>query len=321
MHALLEKIWYQQHGISYLLWPFSGLYQVVQSFIRCYKRFIIGVTQLPVPVVVVGNLTVGGTGKTPLVIALVQACQAKGLRVGVISRGYKSQRGKTPYLIQTTDTASMVGDEPLLISKKTGCSVVIAPNRVQAARLLLKQSPVDLIICDDGLQHETLGRALEIAVIDGMRGLGNERCLPAGPLRESKKRLKTVDFIVVNEGVWPGAYPMTLQPQIIVHLQTKQTIPAHSLPKKLMALAAIGNPKRFFYTLKRLGIAHTPMALPDHSRIEKHHVPEGMAVIMTEKDAIKYQKDMHPNWYMLTVEAVLKDDFWQAFWLTMNLKD
>lgn len=212
MSSFLEQLWYgHHHPLQWILRPLSWVYSAIVSARRYFlQRF--SQISCPVPVIVVGNITVGGVGKTPLVIELAKRIQQKGLRVGIVSRGYGAAIKQFPYEVQANDSALKVGDEPLLLAQKTKCPVVIAPKRTQAVRYLLEKHQSQIIISDDGLQHYRMGRAIEIAVIDGTRGLGNGFCLPAGPLRESAMRLEQVDFIVVNEGKWNNAYPMKLKP-------------------------------------------------------------------------------------------------------------
>ena len=217
MHHFIDKLWYSRHPLRWCLWPFTIVYQAVTMFRRCYlQRY--RQQNVSVPIVVVGNLTVGGVGKTPLVIALARQFQEQGLRVGIVSRGFGARVRDFPHEVSPHADAGLVGDEPLLLAKKTGCPVVIAPKRINAVQYLIKTHQSQIIISDDGLQHYAMGRAIEIVVIDGMRGLGNGLCLPAGPLREGRGRLKTADFIVVNGGVWPKAYRMDLLPGDLTQL-------------------------------------------------------------------------------------------------------
>lgn len=316
----IDKLWYGQHPLSWALRPVSWLYQGVVSIRRAWlSRFC--QRQFSVPVIVVGNLTVGGVGKTPLVIALVKAFQEKGLRTGVVSRGYGASTRTFPHDVVLDDTAEQVGDEPLLIARTCECPVVIAPDRADAVQYLLEKYQSQIIISDDGLQHYKMGRAIEIVVIDGQRFFGNNLCLPAGPLRESVNRLTNVDFLVVNGGQWPGAYSMTLIPGQLRQLYSGKNVTADNLPTPVAAVAAIGNPGRFFTTLSDLGITFYPYAFPDHY----HFHPEDLilkekSVVMTEKDAIKCQSFASENWFVLPVEAKLGDSFWQALWAHEQLK-
>jgi tetraacyldisaccharide 4'-kinase len=323
----LDKLWYKKHPLRWVLWPFTIAYRIIIKLRRTYLLYF-RQQQFPVPIIIVGNLTVGGTGKTPLVIALAQEMRAKGLRVGIVSRGYGARIRQFPYEVSLHDSASLVGDEPLLIARKTSCPVVIAPKRVQAVKYLLAKHQSQIIISDDGLQHYTMGRAIEIIVIDGLRKLGNTLCLPAGPLREGAGRLRESDLLVVNEGEWPGAYPMRLQPGKLTNLATGQVIDEKTLPSPVAAIAAIGHPQRFFTTLDNMGILFNRYPFPDHHHFQVNELqfPEKV-VVMTEKDAVKCQsfacwaKALPTSWYYLPVEAKLCDSFWQALWSHEQLQD
>ncbi len=193
----IEQLWYGTHHPGRVfLWPVSALFQMVSWLRRIWLEW----RRQPgsVPIIVVGNLTVGGVGKTPLVIALAQYLSARGVRVGIVSRGYGAQIRAFPHCVCPEDTAQQVGDEPKLLALKTRCPVVIAPQRLQAVAYLIQHHQPQVIISDDGLQHYAMPRVMEIVVIDGMRGMGSGLCLPAGPLRESVQRLQKVNFIVVN---------------------------------------------------------------------------------------------------------------------------
>lgn len=316
----LEKLWYGRHPLRWFFWPFSLAYQGMVSFRRyCLRSFF--QQHFTVPVVVVGNLTVGGVGKTPLVIALVKAFQAKGVRVGVVSRGYGAAISAFPYEVNQRDNPEQVGDEPLLLAKKCACPVVIAPRRVDAVQYLVETHKSQVIISDDGLQHYAMGRSLEIVVIDGQRGMGNGMCLPAGPLRETVSRLQTVDLVVVNEGHWPGAYPMSFTPGPLTHLVTGQVMKLSDLPEPIAAVAGIGHPARFFSTLTDLGVSFRPYPFPDHHAfVPVDFSMREKSVVMTEKDAVKCQWFAADNWYFLAIEAKLSDAFWEALWSHEQLK-
>ncbi|TAL66131.1 MAG: tetraacyldisaccharide 4'-kinase, partial [Legionella sp.] len=299
MSVAIEKFWYSSHPLSSLLRPLSWGFQFVTTLRRHYLQTFCQ-KKIAVPIIVVGNITVGGVGKTPLVIALAQQLQAKGLRVGIVSRGYGAKRKEFPYEVLLSDTALEVGDEPLLIAKKTRCPVVIAPQRMAAVDYLLAKHQSQIIISDDGLQHYRMGRAIEIAVIDGVRGLGNGLCLPAGPLRESPRRLQQVDFLVVNEGTWDKAYPMTLQPGKITALADEAPVEQQVFTEKVAAVAAIGNPQRFYKTLSQLGIKFNTYSYPDHYhfKLDDLNYSESQ-VIMTEKDAVKCRSFLLEKLYYL----------------------
>ncbi|WP_133129513.1 tetraacyldisaccharide 4'-kinase [Legionella yabuuchiae] len=314
MHLWLNKLWYSNHAVSWLLYPFSVVFQVLT---RTRKWFLCRFKQRssPVPVIVVGNLTVGGVGKTPLVIALAKALRAQGFKVGIVSRGYGAQIKRFPYEVHPDSNPNLVGDEPVLIAQKTRCPVVIAPDRVAAVQYLVDQNSCQFIISDDGLQHYRMARAMEIVVIDGHRGLGNGLCLPAGPLREPSTRLKGADLIVVNGGEWPNAYRMDLTPGEVTNLNHGQKINVTQLMPPIAAVAGIGNPTRFFCLLDALKIRYNPYSFPDHHRYQsKELIFSEKTILMTEKDAVKCQQFATNNMYFLPVEARLSEEFWNAFW-------
>lgn len=311
---LLEKLWYTRHPGRWLLYPLALVYQAVSSLRRSYLRRF-RQERFAVPVIVVGNLTVGGVGKTPLVIALAQKFKARGLRVGIVSRGYGASVCHFPHEVSLDDKAAFVGDEPLLLAKKTQCPVVISPKRAQAVQYLLDNHQSQIILSDDGLQHYAMGRVLEIVVIDGIRGMGNGLCLPAGPLRESIKRLQAVDFIVVNGGQWPDAYRMDLVPGEFLQLVSGKSIQLEQLSRPVAAVAAIGNPQRFFLTLNQLGVSFKSYPFADHHPFRPNDLcmKEDM-IVMTEKDAVKCHAFATDKMYFLPIEASVCDKFWDALW-------
>ncbi|MCH9690423.1 MAG: tetraacyldisaccharide 4'-kinase [Gammaproteobacteria bacterium] len=300
----MNQLWYGKHVLAWILYPFSLVYRWV-VWIRRWVLETFYQTAFDVPVIVVGNLTIGGVGKTPLVIAIAEHLGSHGFRVGIVSRGYGARIKHFPYHVQSDDVASEVGDEPLLLAQKTKVPVVIDPNRTQAVQFLLEKQTVDVVISDDGLQHYAMSRDIEIVVVDGKRGFGNGFCLPAGPMRESAKRIKKADFVVVNGGDWAGAYQMDLIPGDMY----PKVLPPHA---SVAALAGIGHPERFFDTLTNLGIVHKPYRFPDHHQF----VPENLEVaedlvLMTEKDAVKCHTFSNKPMYVLPVKAYVRDNFWE----------
>ena len=305
------KFWYRQSLWPYLLSPLSVCYRLgVAIKLGLYSFNIKKSFQAPVPVIVVGNLTVGGTGKTPLVIAIANYLKQQGFNPGIVSRGYKAKSQDWPRTVMATDSAVDVGDEPLLIVKQTGCPMVIDPKRVRALQALLAKN-VDVIISDDGFQHYAMGRDIEIIVVDGDRKFGNEFFLPSGPLRDSIKLLDKVNFVVCNGEKWPGGFQMALQPGPVYQItnpdnqltNTKQTV---------HAVTGIGNPDRFFNGLRQLGFNVIEHPFPDHYLFKPGDInfSSDSLVIMTEKDAVKCQEFADDNHYCLPVKANLNKQFY-----------
>ena len=279
---------------------------------------------LPVPVVVVGNISVGGVGKTPVVIALAQALVDRGGSVGIISRGYGGHSTDRPLLVDAETALAAAGDEAKQLFLATHCPVVVCKNRHGAAEHLLRLFPqTQVIISDDGLQHYRLGRSMEIAVIDGHRGLGNGWCLPAGPLRESKGRLRSVDWVLVNGGdgfdvnmpsLDGRVIPLALTPFQWQHLKTRRSFPLQPLPweadKPVVAVAAIGNPERFFATLSALNIAAETLSFDDHYAFsaKDFYRFNDRTVVMTTKDAVKCLDFAQEHWWALDVKLPLPDE-------------
>lgn len=278
--------------------------------------------QLDVPVIVVGNITVGGTGKTPLLIALVKHLQTRGWSPGIISRGYGGNAPHYPFLLSASATVAEAGDEPLSIFQLTGCPVSVGADRVASGRLLQQQG-CNILLSDDGLQHYRLGRALEIAVIDGQRGFGNNFCLPVGPLRESSKRLREVDLVVVNgasETLLPElneVHPMTILARYWERVKTNEQLPLNYLPPAtaVHAVAGIGNPQRFYQSLRTLELDVHPHDFPDHHAYDAQELnfSDQLPVVMTTKDAVKCRRFARDNWFSLVIEAHLPELFWQKF--------
>ena len=248
---MIARIWSGESPLWRLLLPLSWLYGLVSGGIRlCYKLGIKRAWRAPVPVVVVGNLTAGGNGKTPVVIWLVEQLRQRGIRVGVVSRGYGGKAAAYPLLLTADTTTAEAGDEPVLIAQRTGVPVAVSPVRSDAVKAILAQHDVQMIVTDDGLQHYRLARDVEIVVIDGERRFGNGWWLPAGPMRERAGRLKSVDATIVNGGVaQPGEIPMRLVPGLAVNLRTGERRDVSQL-SNIVAMAGIGHPPRFFATLE-----------------------------------------------------------------------
>ncbi|HWW19628.1 MAG TPA: tetraacyldisaccharide 4'-kinase [Steroidobacteraceae bacterium] len=313
----LQRIWYRASSppwsLRLLSWPFALVVALRRS---AYAAGLLRTHRLTTPVIVVGNISVGGTGKTPLVIWLVEQLRATGMNPGVVLRGYRGSARVADAVqrVQADSDPAQVGDEALLIQQRTGAPVAVGRDRVGAARHLMS-ARVDLIIADDGLQHLRLGRDYEIAVIDGARGMGNGYLLPAGPLREPNARLSSVGAVVVNgEGI-PADLPANVGPVFSMRLIGEQLHPLSgtgpSLPlasfrgRRVHALAAIGNPERFFAQLRTAGLEVIAHAFPDHHayRADELEFGDGLALLMTEKDAVKCRGFAAPDRWYLPVAA------------------
>jgi tetraacyldisaccharide 4'-kinase len=318
----LEQHWYRSgaldRALCLALWPLSLLFGILAAVRRAaYRAGIFSVARLPVPVIVVGNISVGGTGKTPLTIALAQQLRQQQRRPGIICRGYGGS-AHTPQPAAHDSDPRVAGDEAVLLARRSGCPVWIGSDRVAAARGLLAANPdCDLLISDDGLQHYALARDFEIAVFDAARGIGNGMLLPAGPLREPPARLAGVGALVLNgDGAPPPysgpVYRMVLNGERFFNLCESQwqVTASHFSGCKVHAVAAIGNPQRFFDHLARLGIAFDPHPFPDHHTFTGTDLAFGndTTVIMTEKDAVKCGRFANDRLWVLKVDAAIDGD-------------
>lgn len=310
----LQKSWYSKNGLTTVLLPLSWLFCTVVELRRLlYRLKLLKTTQLPLPVIVVGNITVGGTGKTPLVIELVNILKEKGYRPAVISRGYGGMAKTWPQQVRADGDPTMVGDEAILIARRTHCPMAVGPDRVASAQALIKYTDCNVIISDDGLQHYSLGRDIEIAVIDGVRRYGNENCLPAGPLRERISRLQHVHFKITNGLAADDEFSMSYQTEKLRRADDSDvTLELSSLQNQTVhAIAGIGNPQRFFDQLKRSQLDIIEHAFPDHYPFEKKDLDFGeiQPIVITEKDAVKCQRfALHNVWYQ-PIKAILDNQF------------
>lgn len=314
VNRVTHHLWYDSSTASPLLAPLGKAYgQGVGIVHEAYRTGRIKTIHLPVPVIVVGNITVGGTGKTPLTIWIAQMLKQYGLRPGIVSRGYGGITPRHPLDVGINTSPRLAGDEPVMMARKTACPISVFPRRVDAGYSLIHRHAVDVIIADDGLQHHELGRDIEIAVVDGRRGFGNGHLLPAGPLREPVQRLDSVDFIVTNGIGDVDGIPMELRPGRITNLRQrcrKRSAEGFS-GETVHAVAGIGNPDRFFQSLRDQGLNIEPHAFPDHHAysIRDFGFAGDEPLIMTEKDAIKCQAFARENDWFQPVEAVLPADF------------
>lgn len=315
--------WYRGAPWLWLLWPLSWLFMLVAALRRgLYRAGLRPVWRAPVPVIVVGNVTVGGTGKTPLTQALVARLRREGWRPGIVSRGYGG-RAAYPLRVTAQTSPAEAGDEPLSLQLATGAPVMVDPRRARGVAALLAQSDCDIVLCDDGLQHYALARDVEIVVIDGARGLGNGLRLPAGPLREAPARLAEADFVVVNgdAAAWPGAYAMQLRALPWQPLYSTGITPP-APPARVHAVAGIGHPERFFAALTAAGYEVIAHPFADHHAFTALDLAfdDGLPVVMTAKDAVKCRAFARENWWQVPVEAVLPDTFWTALRDTLTRK-
>ena len=301
--------WYRANALSVLLRPLSWLYRGIVTARRgAYVRGWRKARRLPVPVIVVGNITVGGTGKTPLVVWLVDLLKREGFSPGVVSRGYKGQAEHWPQQVRPDSDPIMVGDEAIVLARRCRCPVAVGPARVAAAEALLQYHPCDIVVSDDGLQHYALARDIEIVVIDGVRRFGNGHCLPAGPLREPVSRLRDADFLVVNDGAafQPEFSMSTIATRLInVRRETETEMPDRFARRAVHAVAGIGHPDRFFRHLRQLGFEIEAHPFPDHHHFSSADLAFGddRPIIMTEKDAVKCRRFCGEDCWYLAIEG------------------
>lgn len=312
--ARAPAFWYGRARIPLWARTLEPVYRLLRALRRApYALRVRHPWRAPVPVIVVGNVTAGGSGKTPLVLALVEALRAGGWRPGVVSRGY-GRTDRTAQRVVAGSRVDKVGDEPLLIQRASGAPVAVAVRRADAARLLLVQG-VDVIVADDGLQHLALARDIEIVVVDGVHRFGNGHLLPAGPLRDPPARMRDADFVVCNGGVpQPGEWSMHLRsgsPRALLRTDT----PAPQPGAEVHGVAGIGDPARFFAALRALGYRVREHAFADHHAYVQADFgfDEGtLPIVMTEKDAVKCAAFAQPHWWALPACAELPADFFSA---------
>ncbi|WP_106477100.1 tetraacyldisaccharide 4'-kinase [Phytohalomonas tamaricis] len=307
----LENAWYTDAAWLKALTPLEAIYSRVVT--RRRESYVSGrrpIWQASVPVIVVGNITVGGTGKSPLVAWLGRWLAERGWRPGIISRGYGGRAPRYPFYVDASANTEYAGDEPVMLAQQTGLPVVVDPDRPRAARKLIAAG-CDILLSDDGLQHLQLGRDIELVVVDGERGFGNHHCLPVGPLREPLSRLADVDAVITNGAldvkIPASQYSMSLVPRAWRHLidNVCYGIDERPFSGHVHATAGIGNPQRFFRTLEQLGIDFERHPLPDHHRFTATDLKfaDNLPVIMTAKDAVKCRHFANERCWALDVEA------------------
>lgn len=311
--------WAEKSMTSLLLWPLTLLFRLLATLRRAaFKAGWIETWHSPVPVIIIGNISVGGAGKTPLVIALCELLTDKGANVGIVARGYGG-KADFPLDVSAQSDPAVVGDEPVLIAKRTGLPVVVCKSRVAAVKHLIANHKPDIVLSDDGLQHYALKRDIEIAVVDPVYRYGNGFCLPAGPLREPVSRLDSVDFTVYSATATIETEELrrgyTLTGHMVVDIcdeTSKRSLQSFS-GSTVHAVAGIASPAKFFNYLRGFGIEIVEHSFADHAAFNHEDMQFGddIPVIMTEKDQVKCQKfDLHNTWY-LPVSAVLEESLEQ----------
>ncbi|REL27716.1 tetraacyldisaccharide 4'-kinase [Thalassotalea euphylliae] len=341
---LIEKVWFYRHPAKWalvpLLLPLTALFWLITSLRRfLYRCGVKSSTSPALPVMVIGNIGIGGNGKTPLTLYLIEQCERLGIKVGIISRGYGGKAPHYPYLINEYSTAAQAGDEPQMIFDRSGVPIAVGSDRIASIALLAEQG-CQLVLADDGLQHYKMKRNAEVIVVDGKRKFGNGLLLPAGPLREGKWRLSSVDFIVVNgkseadtgaahkpsssqennvqnaddfSGLTTPVLAMDLAPSQFINLATGEAIGVDEfieINSTVNAIAAIGDPARFFTTLEQCKLTlNKAQGFVDHHAFTAQELTElsaSMPLVMTEKDAVKCQAFAQENWWYLAVNATFE---------------
>jgi len=327
VYAWLHRAWYGGHGWYRVLLPLSGLYWMLMALRHhLYRAGLLQTRRAKVPVIVIGNITAGGTGKTPVTVWLAKALAARGFSPGIVSRGYGGSKSGASMRVDARSDPAVVGDEPVLIAMRTGCPVVVDANRARGAAMLV-QDGADLVIADDGLQHYALARDYEICVVDGARGLGNGMLLPAGPLREPVSRIGEVDQVLVNGRLqarqsalatgMQNAIGFRLVAQDACRLNGSLTRPVEGFAGTTVhAVAAIGNPGRFFDLLRGHGMQVIEHAYPDHAplRPEQLDFADNFDILMTEKDAVKFPRQVADRYWYVPVDVRI-DPVVAAPWL------
>ena len=308
-----ESVWYTRHPVAVVLAPLGWIYRAIGTARKsAYTSGLLSSYKADVPIVVVGNITSGGTGKTPLVIWLVEYFRSLGYSPGVVARGYRGRAKSWPQQVRSDSDPSAVGDEPIVIARRARCPVAVGPHRGDAVDALLRHADCDIVISDDGLQHYALERNYEIAVIDGVRRMGNGQCLPAGPLREPASRLQSVDVIVTNGIAGRGEFGMKYIATQAHKIDGSETIELPKFaPKEVHAVAGIAHPERFFSMLRAKGFRVRPHPFRNHARFRQadFEFDDDLPVIMTEKDAIKCEHLVLPRCWYIPITAELPDVF------------
>lgn len=323
MYHWLHRVWYEGLASYRLLLPLTGLYWLLVTLRRgLYESGVLGSRRAAAPVIVVGNITAGGTGKTPVTIWLARELKARGFSPGIVSRGYGGSKSSTSMRVDAASDPAVVGDEPVLMARRAGCPIVVDADRFRAVEMLVADG-ADVVIADDGLQHYRMARSYEICVIDGARGIGNGHLLPAGPMRETLARLSEVDQVLLNgvlrkrvaslSAVEQHALVFELVASEVCRLNGSLTRPIERFRGTTVhGVAAIGNPQRFFDLLRTHGMQVIEHAFPDHTPITRRELEFGdhFEILMTEKDAVKLGRAVDDK--LWTVPVSLKMDTLQS---------
>ncbi|MEL7187499.1 MAG: tetraacyldisaccharide 4'-kinase [Pseudomonadota bacterium] len=313
LYNWLHRVWYEDGALGWLLVPFSWLYSGITSLrTMLYRRGMLNSAKAAVPVIVVGNITAGGTGKTPTVVWLAEQLKARGWSPGIVSRGYGGSRSGTSMRVDVDSDAAVVGDEPVLLARRTQCPVAVDADRLRATEMLVEDG-ANVVIADDGLQHLRLQRDVELCVVDGRRGLGNGRLLPAGPLREPARRLESVDAVLINGGDFQRefAFRFSLSANDVRRLNGSVERPLAAFSGSTVhAVAGIGNPSRFFDQLRAAGVQVIEHPLRDHETLSRGAIEfgDGFDVFMTEKDAVKLGTSLPDRFWYLPVDFALEPE-------------
>lgn len=322
----IQESWYHPKPIRYLK-PFSYLFKSAVKLRRhCYQRGIFKQHAFDTPIIVVGNITVGGTGKTPLICYLAEKLKEQGFKPGIVSRGYGGKAKQYPMPVMKATSTDLAGDEAVLIAQKTNCPMVVAPKRVQAVQYLLDSTDCNVILSDDGLQHYAIERKIEIAVIDGERGVGNGYCLPAGPLREPVNRLKEVDYIIQNGGQKNQEFlQMQLHYGALYNLtDNNKQLPLDELKEQTVhAVAGIGHPERFFKVLEKQCAKVIRHKFQDHHKFKSKDLAnfDDQLIIMTEKDAVKCRDFAKDTMWVLPISVQMDNHFIESLHHTVSRKN
>jgi tetraacyldisaccharide 4'-kinase len=310
LQRILESIWYEGAAGAWLLWPLEALFRLAAKWNR--SKQLSKQIPHPVPIIIVGNISVGGTGKTPMVIYLVELLKSAGYSPGIITRGYGGKATQWPAEVTPNADPALYGDEPVLMARRAGVPVIVGPERNESVDLMLQTHSVDIIISDDGLQHYRLKRDIEIVLIDAARGLGNKHCLPAGPLREPASRLDECDFVVMHEAEPSAELSMQLATGDLYNLKTGAQQPLSTYKGMTVhAVTGIGNPPRFFRMLRGFGLTVIEHAFPDHHRFSLADIEfaDEIPVLMTEKDAVKCKAFATADHWVVPVTATVSSVF------------